>query len=934
MKQAIVCILDLSHSMATRTWGNTAKTTRLESAKDSMLGWIEKVHKGNPDNECSVVLLQTPDTRHHLYEQPAADGNSNDENPCAHLTHMTEKPVSGIEPISQSFLEDLKQSIPTRVGKEGKKIINGGDFAQGILLGVDALTRKTCNQSGKPLEGWKRCIVLWTDTQGYNATICPSHILRAIDAMRLMDCRLCIVGLDFQHVQTEYFNFPSEAPSRANQGGGNAPDEESDESECSSEDEDNNHDDGQQPVGGENSTEEKSDAESETDASVVEEGTLDKGQAQQHFLKSIVEKTAGMILACSAVEEMGKLYDKFEEQPDILAMDEDMFEEMIVNGVGGGEGDNIEANTGIDDQNGVDGDHLGDEYNVDVDRRQAVHQPHAATPVSYAAPKPRTAPTKQSAQDVGRGSQVAAARSNTISPPVPWQPVHIAHEPWMDEIPVTRVPDLLLEPLSGFHLAQRLSKRMEDIVTKYLPCVKCFCVCTDEMNKALLDPVVRLNALDFWCHYIARVPKLFEFEFRGKMESRCLEKAVEGLKLYRTAAENSTDQDPEAVMESFLGGVMESGAWGLRKWVSECGTALSICTEIELIFSSASRTLHPHLETTKSLVRLWGPIATRVLQKLLSEVPKHFQEESPGCVILPFFGRIKSALQMVEAGFTPDGDDDDSDVLEIVEPASEEGNANTVELDGTPVVEIVDDGQGEEIENPFVVDHGPPAKRRKNSMWSNEGGWISYLGPADERAVHDFVQMFRPSQLSTNDCCWIYVRNPAAAAATQRISLQIETYQPFLKKIEDHISEGKKVPKSMKDSCIQAILSAAKAQNYTNGKWILFIPPHSVDFVWQKVAQSCVFGTGCGAKVAPCKFTQEAMICCCVYVSDFTIRSEVKRVLLALHRLLESLPEQARPRLPSFKPDIFTDLGIYQNNQWRLDPVLYRAKQVQEWHDV
>ena len=56
---------------------------------------------------------------------------------------------------------------------------------------------------------------------------------------------------------------------------------------------------------------------------------------------------------------------------------------------------------------------------------------------------------------------------------------------------------------------------------------------------------------------------------------------------------------------------------------------------------------------------------------------------------------------------------------------------------------------------------------------------------------------------------------------------------------------------------------------------------------------------------------------CCVYVADFSMRAEVRRVIAALQRL-------AFEMRCGFKPDFFTELNIMAGNQWRLEPTLYR----------
>jgi len=113
---------------------------------------------------------------------------------------------------------------------------------------------------------------------------------------------------------------------------------------------------------------------------------------------------------------------------------------------------------------------------------------------------------------------------------------------------------------------------------------------------------------------------------------------------------------------------------------------------------------------------------------------------------------------------------------------------------------------------------------------------------------------------------------------------------------------------------------------------MMFVPPSSADQVWTILARSTISGElGCSAKIAPC-LGQNTNVLICVYVRDCTIITDVKRVLLTLQDAIKTLPDSIRPpTLAGFKPDIFTDLGIYQQNHWRLPPVLYTVEQISNW---
>ena len=263
-------------------------------------------------------------------------------------------------------------------------------------------------------------------------------------------------------------------------------------------------------------------------------------------------------------------------------------------------------------------------------------------------------------------------------------PIEQFTEPWLNEIKIT-VSTLSLEPLSGIEIISRLQTRMDDVITKFLPCVDFLVQCQQDLRKglALAQRKVgssrryfqqHLSPRQFWASYVEPLPKKFMLKNQHLMERKSLNEAVTGLERLRKDAKNSCDTSCEAVKNSFLGGMKEGESWGLRKWLSRHGNALAICTDMECILK-ALKTLDKSLESTKKLAELLRPLASKTLARLKKDVPSSYQERSSAHPYLPFFHRLESALRDVSQ-FDPDDDgviclddsDDDSDIVVEVKP--------------------------------------------------------------------------------------------------------------------------------------------------------------------------------------------------------------------------------------------------------------------------
>jgi hypothetical protein len=248
-------------------------------------------------------------------------------------------------------------------------------------------------------------------------------------------------------------------------------------------------------------------------------------------------------------------------------------------------------------------------------------------------------------------------------------------EPWLEEISMN-VPSLSLEPLSGVEVEKRLRGNVNDVLTRYIPCVDFLVQCQQDLRKGLEYATSRqarsgrrrgsaqnMTASEFFNMYVDQLPRTFYKKNFRSMDHEALEESYQGLQKLRQDARNSERQGCEAVKSNFLGGMKDGESWGLRKWLSKHGNALTVCTDLECIMNACQK-LDRSLESTRKLSNLMRPMAKMALDKLRSDIPSSYQQRSTAHPYLPFFHRLEAALRGIST-FDPDDDDviclDDSD---------------------------------------------------------------------------------------------------------------------------------------------------------------------------------------------------------------------------------------------------------------------------------
>ena len=130
-----------------------------------------------------------------------------------------------------------------------------------------------------------------------------------------------------------------------------------------------------------------------------------------------------------------------------------------------------------------------------------------------------------------------------------------------------------------------------------------------------------------------------------------------------------------------------------------------------------------------------------------------------------------------------------------------------------------------------------------------------------------------------------------------------------------------------REKTMDVVNNLADEFNVKGGKWLCHLPTSMIDQVWGKLATTLMCG-GLGpsvymVKVSPVQDVQpeqsrgEHFIC--VYNMDYKDTEQVMRV--------ENLMRSAGvTTILTYKPDIFSALGIYRNNKWGCRSTMYSSR--------
>ncbi|XP_029381965.1 UPF0696 protein C11orf68 homolog [Echeneis naucrates] len=225
-----------------------------------------------------------------------------------------------------------------------------------------------------------------------------------------------------------------------------------------------------------------------------------------------------------------------------------------------------------------------------------------------------------------------------------------------------------------------------------------------------------------------------------------------------------------------------------------------------------------------------------------------------------------------------------------------------MEEEGAPV-----DG---EVEAPFPADI-----YAAEAMAADMDHWIVFDSRRTPRSEFDgWLESNRPSQVQR------YGNKDRGLSSVGWICVLGPNHCPTGADVEGLQESWEKLLASSRPVNFQTVKELALNHGVLSGKWLMHLDSgFKLDHAWECVARAVQEGKVCSAKVSPYDPKGEDRQVICVYNKNFTDESDVVR--------LDSVIRATGVKCPlSYKPDVYTYLGIYRNNRFKLCPTIYESK--------
>eukprot|EP00112_Aurelia_sp_Birch-Aquarium-sp1_P024323 Seg7644.1 transcript_id=Seg7644.1/GoldUCD/mRNA.D3Y31 product="UPF0696 protein C11orf68" protein_id=Seg7644.1/GoldUCD/D3Y31 len=182
---------------------------------------------------------------------------------------------------------------------------------------------------------------------------------------------------------------------------------------------------------------------------------------------------------------------------------------------------------------------------------------------------------------------------------------------------------------------------------------------------------------------------------------------------------------------------------------------------------------------------------------------------------------------------------------------------------------------------------------------------------------------------------WLFLKNPERADGEKEdiawICISGKNYkesagEPDLEGLDsewEEMSDSK--DELMPKISYQLFANLGKKYNVTSGKWLIFPRHGTVETIWNAICRDIATDegnlpkAGCfSAKINPVGKEKKGHVIC-VYNDDFDNKDVVMAVESALRRIINP------PMKMTYKPDLFTYIGIYGGNEFGLPPFIYSS---------
>ncbi|XDV19582.1 hypothetical protein PO909_025028 [Leuciscus waleckii] len=199
------------------------------------------------------------------------------------------------------------------------------------------------------------------------------------------------------------------------------------------------------------------------------------------------------------------------------------------------------------------------------------------------------------------------------------------------------------------------------------------------------------------------------------------------------------------------------------------------------------------------------------------------------------------------------------------------------------------------------------------AMAADMDPWIIFDARKTPRAEFSgWLESNRPSQVSRyaaregdRPVGWIAVRGPHYCEETRDVDGLQDSWETLL-------ASGRSVT-------YHTIRELALNHSVLDGKWLMHLDTgFKVDRAWESIARAALDGRITSAKASPRDPRSDSRHVICVYNQNFTDEEQVMR--------LDATIRAAGVKcVLYYKPDVYTYLGIYRNNRWKICPTIYES---------
>ncbi|KAJ8281835.1 hypothetical protein COCON_G00043540 [Conger conger] len=224
----------------------------------------------------------------------------------------------------------------------------------------------------------------------------------------------------------------------------------------------------------------------------------------------------------------------------------------------------------------------------------------------------------------------------------------------------------------------------------------------------------------------------------------------------------------------------------------------------------------------------------------------------------------------------------------------------------------------EEVGAEGEMENAEPLSAEKyaaEAMAADMAPWIVFDACKTPRAEFEgWLESNRPSQVSR------YGDEEGGSSPVGWISVQGPEKWPSMGDVEGLQEGWERLLASGRSVSFQTVKELALNYGVLTGKWLMHLDTgFKVDHAWECIARAVLDGKIHSAKVSPRNPKPDNRHVICVYNQTFTEEDQVMR--------LDALIRAAGVKCPlSYKPDVYTYLGIYRNNRWKLCPTIYESK--------